>query len=425
VKSHLDESGLKAIAAATGGAYVHLVGQGEDFEAFLRTVFGAVTKHDLVYRQQRVYIERYQWPLAASLFLLLASLMVGTRRRVKRRPAVEPAPQPAPRQSRGTATALLVAIGVLAIPPRTVGADQTNTAPSPLTDYNAGTAAYRAGKFPQASQAFQSSINAAPGSDAKRLADQQDAYYNLGNALYRAGQQLEKSAPQEAIAKWTDAVKAYETALQLRADDADSKFNRDFVKRKIESLQQPPPDGGGGGGGGSGGGGGGGGKGGGGQGQPPPPGQGQPPPPQNQQGKPPPQQPGSGGQPPSQGQQPPPGAGNPPPSQGQQPPPQKPGPGSQLPPPADQPPPGQFRPQPTQPGQGQPPSAPPQAAGSNSPSEGQPEDSADAPAAPGQMNAEEANALLNSAKSDEHHSLLVPSGPRPPDSSPDKPFKNW
>jgi hypothetical protein len=41
------------------------------------------------------------------------------------------------------------------------------------------------------------------------------------------------------------------------------------------------------------------------------------------------------------------------------------------------------------------------------------------------MSAEEANALLNSAKSDEHHSLLVPSGPRPPDSSPDQPFKNW
>ena len=79
VKSHLDESGLKAIASATGGAYVHLDGQGEDFEAFLRTVFGAVSKHDLVYRQQRVYMERYQWPLAASLVMLLASLMVGTR----------------------------------------------------------------------------------------------------------------------------------------------------------------------------------------------------------------------------------------------------------------------------------------------------------------------------------------------------------
>jgi len=460
VKSHLDESGLKAIAAATGGSYVHLVGQGEDFEAFLRSVFGAVTKHDLVYRQQRIYIERYQWPLAASLVFLLASLMVGTRR-AKRRPSV----------AAGPAAALLAAVGVLAAPPRTVAADQTNTSHSPLADYNAGTAAYRAGKFPQASQAFQHSINASPGSDARRLADQQDAYYNLGNALYRAGQQLEKTAPQEAIARWTDAVKAYETALQLRADDADSKFNRDFVKRKIDALQQPPPDGGGGGGGGSGGGGGGSGGGGGGggggqggggnggggkgqppppngKGQPPPPGQGQPPPnggqgqpppqgqgqppppqgqqpPQNQQGQPPQQQSGAGQPPPSQAQPPPqqPGGGQPPPpqgqpSQGQQPPPQQPGSGGQ-------PPPGQFRPQPTQPGQGQPPNAPPQAAGSNNPSDGQPEDAADTPASPGQMSAEEANALLNSAKSDEHHSLLVPSGPRPPDSSPDKPFKNW
>lgn len=466
VKSHLDESGLKAIAAATGGSYVHLAGQGEDFESFLRTVFGAVTKHDLVYRQQRIYIERYQWPLTASLVFLLASLMVGTRR-AKRRASV-------------SAVALLITIGVYTTPPPTFAADQTNSTHSPLADYNAGTAAYRAGKFPQASQAFQNSINASPGSDAKRLADQQDAYYNLGNALYRAGQQVEKSAPQEAIARWTDAVKAYETALQLRADDADSKFNRDFVKRKIEALQQPPPDGGGGGGpggggsggGGSGGGGSGGGGGGKGQapppngnrqpppsnGQPPPPGQGQPPPqggqgnpppqgrgqppppqgqqpPQNQQGQPPPQgrQPAAQGQPPPQGQQPPAppqqqGGGQPPPSQGQQPP-QQPGSGGQPPPPQGQQPgqpaPGQFRPQPTQPGEAPPPTAPPKAAGSNNPSDGQPEDAADAPASPGQMSAEEANALLNSAKSDEHHSLLVPYGPRPPDSSPDKPIKNW
>ena len=37
VKSHLDETGLKAIASATGGAYVHLEEQGADFETFLRT----------------------------------------------------------------------------------------------------------------------------------------------------------------------------------------------------------------------------------------------------------------------------------------------------------------------------------------------------------------------------------------------------
>src|SRR6202789_2143249 len=85
VKSHLDEDGLKAIASATGGAYVHLGGQGEDFDAFLGTVFGAVSKHDLSYRQQKIYTERYQWPLAAALVMLLASLVVGTRRSSRRR----------------------------------------------------------------------------------------------------------------------------------------------------------------------------------------------------------------------------------------------------------------------------------------------------------------------------------------------------
>jgi hypothetical protein len=40
------------------------------------------------------------------------------------------------------------------------------------------------------------------------------------------------------------------------------------------------------------------------------------------------------------------------------------------------------------------------------------------------MSAEDARALLDSAKSEERHSLPVPSGPRDPD-QPDKPFKNW
>ena len=41
------------------------------------------------------------------------------------------------------------------------------------------------------------------------------------------------------------------------------------------------------------------------------------------------------------------------------------------------------------------------------------------------MSADEARELLDSAKSDEHHSLLVPPGPRDPNQPPEKPFKNW
>jgi hypothetical protein len=43
---------------------------------------------------------------------------------------------------------------------------------------------------------------------------------------------------------------------------------------------------------------------------------------------------------------------------------------------------------------------------------------------PGQMSEEEARELLDSAKSDEHHSLAVPSGPRNPN-DPDNVSKNW
>jgi Ca-activated chloride channel homolog len=402
VKSHLDEGGLKAIASATGGAYVHLEGQGESFDAFLRTVFAAVSKHDLTYRQQKIYIERYQWPLAASLVMLLASLVVGTRRSARRRTAAAAAP----------AAVMPVTLGLLIFPIHSRSADQASTAggkesaKAPLVEYNTGTSAYRAGQFSQATQAFQQSIRTAPASSARRLADQEDAYYNLGNALYRAGQQLEKSAPQEAIQKWTEAVKAYETALQLRSNDADSKYNRDFVQRRIDELRQPPSGGGGGGGGSGGSGGGGQGNGGGkgqSQGQPPPQGQGQ------SQGQPPPQ-----GQGQSQGKPPPHGQGQ---SQGQ-PPPQGQGQSQGQPPPQGQPPQGAPR---NSNGGAAPPAQPAGAAPNAAPTP--PE--ADGQRAPGQMSADEARELLDSAKSDERHSLLVPSGPRNPDQAPDKALKNW
>lgn len=110
-----------------------------------------------------------------------------------------------------------------------------------VLQYNVGTAAYKAGQFPQATEAFQASLGAAASADNKRLAEQEDAYYNLGNALYRTGQKSEHSDPQTTIQNWTQAIKAYEAALQLHGGDADSKFNRDFVMRKLEALKKQPP----------------------------------------------------------------------------------------------------------------------------------------------------------------------------------------
>jgi len=232
VRSRLDEAALKAIAAATGGFYVPLASQEDGSESVVSAI-QSLAKHDLSSRQQKIYTPRYQWPLAASLAMLSSSLLVGSRRwRLSRRAAAAGA----------VALSSLVLFVVLPAG-QTRSADQAPAKPSaaaqnPIVDFNTGTAAYRAGQLSRAEQAFQQSIALAPSSDSRRLADQQDAYYNLGNTLYRVGEKSEQSAPKDTLEKWTEAVKAYETALQLRPDDADSKYNRDLVKRKIDELER-------------------------------------------------------------------------------------------------------------------------------------------------------------------------------------------
>jgi Ca-activated chloride channel homolog len=454
VKSRLDETALKAIAAATGGFYVPLGTQGEGLQTIFTTVLGSIAKHDLASRRQKIYTERYQWPLAASLVLLLASLLVGTRRR-----------QRAQVSAASSAAVLcgLIIVAAAHFKPAQAADTKAESAPGPngsaapggalaidskrpLLEYNAGTTAYRAGQFPQAAQSFQQSISHAPSSDAQRLAVQQDAYYNLGNALYRAGQKTEKSSVPETLQKWNDAVKAYDTALQLRANDTDSKFNRDLVKRKIDALKQQDPKNqkdqnknqdknqnkdqpqnqnqqgqGQGQGQGSG------------QGQPP---QGQPPQGQPPQGQPPQSQPPQGQPPQGRPPQSQPPQGQPP--QGQ--PPQSQPPQGQ--PPQGQPPQGQppgGSPDAKNPGpqqdSGQPPEQPPPQSNGQGSNGGQSPKAAeansdDAQAAdnqriPGEMTREEARELLDSVKGDERHSLGAPVAQRSASQAPDKPYKNW
>jgi len=232
VRSRLDEAALTAIAAATGGFYVPLATREDGSERVVDAI-QSMAKHDLRFRQQKIYTPRYQWPLALSLAMLWSSLLIGSRRwRLSQRPAA------------ASAVALSTLVLFVVLPTRpTRSADQAPATPSatpqnPIVDFNTGTAAYRAGQLSRAEQAFQQSIALAPSSESQRLADQQDAYYNLGNTFYRAGEKSEQSAPQDTLKKWTEAVKAYETALQLRPDDADSKYNRDLVKRKIDELER-------------------------------------------------------------------------------------------------------------------------------------------------------------------------------------------
>jgi tetratricopeptide (TPR) repeat protein len=250
---------LKALAAATGGSYAALGAGNEGLDTIYREALAPLAKHDLEARSQKIYTERYQWPLGAALAALLGSLMLGTRRRSAAAQSPTEEKRPLARFAIPTSA---VALGLIALLPlhaahaspasaakayalgnfpaaeRDYMAAAQSNPKQPILQYDAGAAAYKAGQFPQAAQAFRASVDASPSGSAQRLAEQEDAYYNLGNALYREGQKTQSGNAEQTIQAWTQAVKAYDAALQLRAQDVDSKFNRDLVSRKLAALRR-------------------------------------------------------------------------------------------------------------------------------------------------------------------------------------------
>ncbi|HXI71871.1 MAG TPA: VWA domain-containing protein [Verrucomicrobiae bacterium] len=253
VKSHLDESMLQQIAEATGAMYQPLGQQAQGLDTIYTQGLAKFTRHEIASRMQKVFIERFQWPLALGLFCLVLEPLIGIRRnqRVMKpvagaRPALATAWNHMARPA--AAVALLVAAGSAQASVGTAEqAFQKGDYPKaeqeyrqaaaknpdkPVLQFNHGTAAYKSGVFDQAAESFAKAMK------TDDLALQQDDYYNLGNTQYRLGQKTEKANAQETIKTWEQAVQSYEAALQLKPADADAKYNRDLVKRKLEQLKK-------------------------------------------------------------------------------------------------------------------------------------------------------------------------------------------
>jgi Ca-activated chloride channel family protein len=246
VKSHLDESTLKQIAEVTGGIYEPLGQQGEGLDTIYQKTLALLPKQELASRRQRVYEERFQWPLAAGLVLLIASTLIGTRRRDSRRVA---RPQKAMKAAAALGVFALAAVSTAAqASPQSAeqaykqgdfptaekqyaqAAEQRpDTAP---LQFDVGASAYKSADYDKALPAFQGALK------TDQIGIQQQAYYNMGNTQYRLGQKTEKSTPQDTIKAWQGAVQSYDAALNLNPNDADAQFNRNFVQKKLDELQK-------------------------------------------------------------------------------------------------------------------------------------------------------------------------------------------
>lgn len=260
VKSHLDDSMLKQIAEATGAMYQPLGQQAQGLDVIYRDGLAGFARRELASRMHKVYIERYQWPLALGLLCLLLDPLVGIRRRrtVKEPAKIASSPlfaswnrRARPARALAAASAALTILGLAQAAHASARAGEkafqkgdyakaeqeyrqaaAGSPDKPALQFNHGAAAYKSGNYDAAAQSFAKAVQ----TDVPKL--QQDDYYNLGNTQYRIGQKTGKANPPETIKHWEQAVQSYETALQLKSDDADAKYNRDLVKRRLEEIKK-------------------------------------------------------------------------------------------------------------------------------------------------------------------------------------------
>jgi Ca-activated chloride channel family protein len=254
VKSRLDEATLREIAERTGGFYTPLGQRGAGVTEVYDRALAPIPEEELASRMRRVPIERFQWPLALAVLCLLVEPFVGERKRAARSPR---RPADATASAAHTAAALVVlALSLSASPARATPAADGEKAyrdgrytesleryreaaksdpEDHRLDFNVGAAAYKAGEFDAAAEAFARALT----NEAAEVKEQ--SFYNLGNAQYRLGEATQATNPQATAQTWRQAIASYEEALRIDPEDADARFNRDFVQKKLEELEKQPP----------------------------------------------------------------------------------------------------------------------------------------------------------------------------------------
>ncbi len=249
VSSRLDEKTLTAIAEATGGLFVPLGHNGEGLDRLYQQKLSLLPQQEIMEKQHKQAVERFSFPLAAALILLVAEFIITSRRRERSagRPIIPTAGRRL-RTVRGRSLLLLLVAGAAA------GSEPVMASPGeeawaagdfltaqeiyekalqerpddPRLHYNAGATAYKNNLFDDAILSFQRALQ----SDDLHL--QEQSYYNLGNALFKKGEEN----PQQAEQLWQQAQDAFDGSLKLNPQAKQAQENRALVAARLAELQK-------------------------------------------------------------------------------------------------------------------------------------------------------------------------------------------
>jgi Ca-activated chloride channel family protein len=223
ILSRLDESLLSRLAVLSGGAYVRSVAGDMDLEAIYHNQIQAEMDEAVTQSgRKQVWADRFQWPLALAVVLLLIAHGVPPVRKPLLAWAVLGLLLQAPTIGRaGPLQDGYAAFqqGDYEAALRHYIEAQLDDPDDPSLLYNLGNAYYESGDYAAAGDHYRQALaKADPALKAKLL-------YNLGNAAYREGQLQE-------------AITHYEAALEADPEDIQAKENIEFVKKQMQMQQQ-------------------------------------------------------------------------------------------------------------------------------------------------------------------------------------------
>lgn len=223
VLTRLDEPLLTRMAVTTGGTYVRSVAGDMDLDVIYRDrIHGTLTGATVESGRRKVWAQRFQWPLAAAVVLLLAAQALPTVKKTLAGLIILWALLP-----QGQARAGPLQEGYKAYQQGRYDQalekfvqGQLKDPENPAVLYNLGNAYYKAGKYDEAASHYGQALSQAPPELKAKL------LYNLGNTDYRR-KDLQS------------AIKNYQAALELAPEDAQARENLDFVKKVLQQQQQP------------------------------------------------------------------------------------------------------------------------------------------------------------------------------------------
>jgi Ca-activated chloride channel family protein len=235
VRSKLDEQFLTQLAGVTGGFYSRL--SPTTIPRLVSDGLRKLSEGNIDERSFRKPVERYQWPLSIGLLCLFLSAIVSER---GKKASVS-------RAALSATSALLVYISSSTTSAQAAsGLDLYNRGDfegalnsfqeqlqrdpkSPVTNFNAGDAAYRLDKYDEAFEAYAKTL------ESRDPNLRQKAYYNAGNALFKEGDGQDEL--ERRLTNYYDARYLYRQSLNINPQDEPTKKNLALLEERIKQTE--------------------------------------------------------------------------------------------------------------------------------------------------------------------------------------------